>query len=111
MISTLLVTAALACDGQSVDAVLQKHFDAQGGEARLKAVKTMKLVSKTTEGEKSSTAVIQRRRPNQMRYDITKGAESFTKLFDGKKGWIVEGKNAPMAVEGDKLSMMKDKAE
>jgi len=103
------VAAAGAPDKMTPEALLTKHFKAVGGD-KLKAAKTLKMVSTSYEGDKVSTVTVHRSRPNKMRYDVQKGDVTVTKLFDGTNGWYVEGAAEPKKVEEAKLAGMREKA-
>ncbi len=93
----------------TLDTVLAKHFDAQGGLARLKAIKSISYTGTDQFDGKSSTMTATRMRPNMFRYENSDGTTTKVKAFDGTAGWWSEDGNV-QAVAADKLEGMKAKA-
>jgi hypothetical protein len=105
----LALFASPAFANPSLETVLSKHFDAQGGLARLKAVSSVSSVSTDTFEGKTSTYASQRMRPNLWRTEVTEGTAVTVKGFDGQNGWVQkDGAVEMMAAE--KSAMMKAKS-
>ncbi len=111
MIRSLVLglTAGLALGGplpaQTVDEIVAKNTQARGGLEKLKAVKTMKMTGRITVGPGSEAPVVmEMKRPNKVRLDITLQGMTLSQAYDGKQGWQLNpfggGKNAePMSPE------------
>jgi outer membrane lipoprotein-sorting protein len=90
---------------QTVDVVVSKNIEARGGLAKIKAVKSMRMTGRTTVGPGGEAPlVIEFKRPNKIRLDITLQGMTLTQAYDGKNGWQINpfagSKNAePMSPE------------
>jgi hypothetical protein len=103
------LTASLALAGplpaQTADDIVAKNIKARGGLEKLKAVKTMRLTGHMTVGPGTEAPmVIEMKRPDQVRLDITVQGMTITQAYDGKVGWQLNpmggSKNAePMSAE------------
>ncbi|NTX35865.1 hypothetical protein HUA78_15560 [Myxococcus sp. CA033] len=94
----------------SLQSVVDKHLQAMGGKARLKAAKTYQFTVVATEGSTVTTTNVRRARPNLMRHDTDKNGTSFTKMFDGNQGWTVEGSAAPQRLDKEKNTALAEGA-
>jgi len=89
----------------TVDDIIAKNIKARGGLEKLKAVKSMRMTGHMTVGPGTEAPmVIEMKRPDKLRLDITVQGMTLTQAYDGKVGWQLnpfEGsKNAePMSAE------------
>lgn len=95
----------------TADQVVAKHFDAIGGLARIKAMKSLAVKGDYTEDGKTNSWTMVRARPNKFRKDGVHDGKAFTKLFDGKAGYLAEGDAALAAMPADKAAKMAQYAE
>ncbi len=103
------LAASLALAGplpaQTADDIVAKNIKARGGLEKLKAVKTMRMTGHMTVGPGTEAPmVIEMKRPDKVRLDITVQGMTLTQAYDGKAGWQVNpfggSKNAePMSAE------------
>src|SRR5688572_174216 len=94
-------------EGQvTAQAIVNKHLKAQGGAERLKAVKTVQVISLSKENGVVTTASMQRARPNLVRYEMEKDGKKLIKAFDGTQGWTAEGSAEPQRMDAQKSAMM-----
>jgi hypothetical protein len=107
------LTASLALAGPSpaqtpsptVDDIIAKNIKARGGLEKLKAVKTMRMTGHMSVGPGTEAPmVIEVKRPDKLRLDITVQGMTLTQAYDGKVGWQINpfggSKNAePMSAE------------
>ena len=96
----LLAGAALAAPtaAQTVDEVIAKHLEARGGEAKIKAVQSMKMTGKMTAGPGIEAPItLEMKRPASVRLDITFQGNIGTQAYDGKTGWGI----SPMSAKKD----------
>ena len=96
----LLAGAALAAPtaAQTVDEVIAKHLEARGGEAKIKAVQSMKMTGKMTMGPGIEAPItLEMKRPASVRLDITFQGNIGTQAYDGKTGWGI----SPMSAKKD----------
>jgi hypothetical protein len=94
---------------ETAASLVKKHLAAAGGEARLRAAKTMMFTAAGVEGEVEKLTVHQAR-PNQFRKEFTKGGKTFVKVFDGAAGFTVEDSKVT-AIPDAKLADMKAHAD
>lgn len=94
----------------TLDTVLQRHFDAQGGLARLRSISSIVTVSTDTFDGKTMTFATQKLRPNLWRTEVTEpGGAVIVKGFDGQNGWVMKDGSVELA-PAEKSAMMKAKS-
>lgn len=75
---------------QTLDEIVAKNIEARGGLDKIKAVKTMRLTGRMTIGPgMEAPAVLEIKRPQMMRMDISFQGMTATQAFDGKSGWSI----------------------
>jgi outer membrane lipoprotein-sorting protein len=108
---TALFAFAEAAASESVETIVARHLEAQGGAEKLRSISTLVARSKSYEnGKLTATTTVHRARPNMFRYDTEKEGKKLAKGFDGTAGWYVENGEVK-DVEPAKLEMMKQKAD
>jgi hypothetical protein len=96
-------------EAPTVDAIVAKHLEAQGGAAKLRALSSVSFTATDSFDGKTTQIAGTRARPNQFRYEVTEGQKVSVKAFDGTAGWhSTDGKVEMMAA--DKMAGMKTKA-
>ncbi len=103
--------ASTAQTALTADQVVAKHFDAIGGLARIKAMKSLAVKGEYTEDGKTNAWSMVRARPNKFRKEGVHDGKAFTKLFDGKTGYLAEGDAALAPMPADKAAKMAQWAE
>lgn len=108
------LAASLALAGPSaaqtpaptVDEIVAKNIQARGGLEKIKAVKSMRVTGHMTVGPGTEAPmVIEAKRPDKLRLDITLQGMTLSQAYDGKVGWQINpfgggSKNAePMSAE------------
>jgi outer membrane lipoprotein-sorting protein len=89
----------------TVDDVVAKNIQARGGVDKIKAVKTMRMTGHMTIGPGTEAPmVIEIKRPDKLRLDITAQGMTLSQAYDGKAGWQINpfagNKNAePMSAD------------
>ena len=73
----------------SVDEIVKKNIEACGGIKKLSSIKTTKVEAKFTLMGVEGPAVINQKRPNKMRIDVTFQGMQIVQAYDGKKAWII----------------------
>lgn len=73
----------------SLDQVLAKHFEAQGGLDKLRAVKSMRVTMKMSNGPMEFPLVIETKRPSSIRTEVTIQGNSVISAYDGRSGWSI----------------------
>jgi hypothetical protein len=90
----------------TADQVVARHFDAIGGLAKIKAMKSLAVKGEYTEDGKTNAWAMVRARPNKFRKEGSHDGKAFVKLFDGAQGYMSEA-GAPLApVPADKAAKM-----
>ncbi len=86
----LAVALAPAAHAQTVDEILTKHFDAQGGLERLRKIQSMRMAGKMAVGPgMEAPFTMEKKRPGKMRLDFTFSGMTGTQAYDGTTGWQV----------------------
>ncbi len=90
---SLLLAAAPALVAQApaltADQVIAKHLEAEGGVARMKAVKSRRLSGHLVGAPMEILLVAENRRPASFRVDVMLQGQTQSTGFDGKSGWRV----------------------
>lgn len=104
-LAALLASAAPAATAQSLDEIVAKHFEAQGGAERLKRVQTMRLTGTMLVGPgMEAPFTLEKKRPGKSRLEFSLGGMTGVRAFDGKGGWQLMpfmGQTQPEALSPD----------
>jgi outer membrane lipoprotein-sorting protein len=106
---------ALPAAAQTVDEIIAKNVEARGGEAKLRAVKAVRLTGKVEVGPgmvAPTTMVI--KRPGMVRMEFTVQGMTAIQAYDGKTGWGVmpfQGKKDPEPMAADDVKQLEDQAD
>lgn len=75
----------------TLDQVIQKHIDAAGGAAKLKAIQTVRATGNASlmGGQMEAPVSMIMKRPNTMRMEISIQGQSIVQAFDGTTAWMV----------------------
>jgi outer membrane lipoprotein-sorting protein len=102
---TLVALAAVSASAQTVDEIIAKHVTAMGGMAKLNAVKSMRITGKMTLGPGlEAPAVIEYKRPRNVRMEITLQGMTLVQAYDGASAWQImpfQGNKSPEAMGED----------
>lgn len=88
--SCVIFALPMRCQDLSVETIMNKHFTARGGVAKLKALDSLRLkgVQVLMPAPMELPMLIELKRPNKQRVElVVKGMTQIT-TFDGKEGWI-----------------------
>lgn len=99
---------------QTVDEVIKKNIDAQGGVEKLKAVKSAKVTGKIIQQGLEIPIIIQQKRPNMVRVDVTFQGKTQTGAYDGETGWKTnpfQGSPDPEKIAGDELKELQEQSD
>jgi outer membrane lipoprotein-sorting protein len=95
---------------QTADEVIAKHIEALG-----KAVKTIRMTGKMTLGPGiEAPVVLELKRPNLLRMDITVQGMVGSQAYDGTTGWTLmpfQGSKVPQQMAADELKMTQEQAD
>jgi outer membrane lipoprotein-sorting protein len=114
---SLMALAALAwpAAAQNVDEIIAKNIQAHGGLEKLKAVKAMRMTGKISLGQGlEAPAVIEQKRPNSFRLELTLQGLTLVQAYDGKAGWQIipfGGKKDPEPMGEDELKAAAEQAD
>jgi hypothetical protein len=89
LLSLLLIAPALLAQAPTVDQVLARYYEAKGGLAKMKAVNTMRITAKMSNGPMEFPIVIEAKRPASIRVDVSIQGNQMIQAFDGKAGWSI----------------------
>lgn len=116
-VPALLAQAPPAAPQLTLEQVLAKHFEAQGGLAKMKAVKSRRVVAKLVGAPVEITVTEQAKRPASFREDVLVQGQTQSSAYDGKAGWRVNpfagygGSKAPEPMTADELASAQDRAD
>ena len=89
-LAALLAPAVTVVHAQTVDEIVARHFEAQGGVEKLKKVQSWRLTGKMSVGPgMEAPFTMEKKRPGKMRLDFTFSGMTGTQAFDGTHGWQV----------------------
>jgi len=106
---------ALPAAAQTIDEIIAKSIEARGGEAKLRAVNSMRITGKAEVGPGISAPITQVvKRPGMMRQEFTIQGMTAIMAYDGKDGWSVipfQGKKDPEPMAADDVKEFQDQAD
>jgi outer membrane lipoprotein-sorting protein len=111
----LAARVAVPASAQTLDEVLAKNYKAKGGLDTLKAVKTTRVTGTITIGPGiEAPFVLEQKRPNMMRMEITVQGMAIVQAYDGKVGWQLNplgGRKDPEPMSEDSLKQAEEQAD
>ncbi|MEK6323729.1 MAG: outer membrane lipoprotein-sorting protein [Acidobacteriota bacterium] len=116
-ITLILPLTFLFCvqaSAQTVDELIKKNIDAKGGVQKLKAIKSIKATAKITQGGIEIPIILQQKRPNMARMDMTFQGKSLVHAYDGTTGWKIDpfqGSSEPEKIAGDELKELQEQSD
>lgn len=111
-----LVLAATAARAQTptADEVAAKNLVARGGEAKIRAVSTMKMTGSIKVQGMDLVITVMTKRPNRMMQEMTVQGQRIVSAFDGEKVWAINpmlgGGSGPRELTGTQADMVKDQS-
>lgn len=112
MVCAVFLFAASAASAQTVDEIIAKDIQAQGGMDKLKAVQTMRESGKISFGSFEARFVQENKRPGRVREEFIIQNMAQVQAYDGKSGWQInpfEGRRDPeLMSEDDSKSLQID---
>jgi outer membrane lipoprotein-sorting protein len=110
--------AALLCVpsatyAQTADEIVAKNIAAKGGEAKLKAVQTLRQTGTIMIQGQTAQLMSVAKRPNLSRQEINIMGTTITMAFDGTKAWMLNPMigTEPMEMPAEQAEMIKDQAD
>jgi outer membrane lipoprotein-sorting protein len=106
--------AAPSAPAPSVDAIVAKNLQAKGGEAKLKAVQSMRMSGRVTIQGMDLTMMIMTKRPNMSRQEMQLQDKKIVQAFDGITAWWINpliGSETPQEMTGPQADLAKDQAD
>lgn len=116
----LAAAAAIAClsaspaAAQSVDDLIAKNLKARGGEAKLRALNSMRITGKVTVQGMQLPMTVTAKRPNMMRQEMQIQDKRVVTAFDGDRAWMINpmmGSDAPMEVPGPQGELTREQSD
>lgn len=109
-----VATPALAAEPSLVE-ILAKHYEANGGLARMKQVESRRMTGKMIMGHgMEAPFVMEFARPDRFRLEFTVQGMTGVRAFDGETGWTVMpfmGKSDPEEIPAEALDEMREVAD
>jgi hypothetical protein len=109
-----LLLFSLNLSAQTVDEVIAKHIEAQGGMAKLKALQSIRMTGKFEAGGMQAIFTQLYKRPMKTRLDIQIQGMSMVQAYDGHNGWKIvpfTGKKDPEPMTNDELKNIRGQAD
>lgn len=114
-LAAMLVPTAAVVRAQTVDEIIAKHFEAQGGVEKLKKVQSWRLTGKMGVGPgMEAPFTMEKKRPSFSRLEFTFSGMTGIQVFDGKGGWSVMpfmGKKDPEPMSDEDVKQAEDQAD
>ncbi|MBX7218551.1 MAG: hypothetical protein K1Y36_01280 [Blastocatellia bacterium] len=112
----LAQSTAPAKSDLSLDEIIAKHAQARGGLDKLKAIKSIKMTGKLVVqgGALEIPMVIQAKRPDMFRMEMSLQGKTQVQAFDGTVGWTISpfmGKTDPEKMPEEDTVQAKDQAD
>ncbi len=106
-----LIAAAPNAGAQSLDQVLQRHFDASGQE-RLSGIRSVRSSGRAVQMGNELPFLQIQKRPGMLYLELDIQGNKMIQAFDGREGWAVEPWSGPdpRRLEGPELNGLKQMA-
>lgn len=112
---TMALALAAPAASQTVDEIVAKNIEALGGMEKLRAIKSVRMTGKMTLGPGiEAPVVMELKRPNAMRLDITVQGMVGSQAFDGASGWTLmpfSGSKVPQQMAADEMKLAQEQAD
>jgi outer membrane lipoprotein-sorting protein len=105
---------AVSAAQPTVDTLVARNLQAKGGEAKLKAIQTMRMTGRVSIQGMELPMTIAAKRPNLMRQEMQIQDKRIVTAFDGQKAWMINpmmGTESPQELTGPQADMAKDQAD
>jgi outer membrane lipoprotein-sorting protein len=106
----VLALSAVPATAQTVDDIIARNLKARGGIENIKAIQTLRTTGTMTLGPGIEVpVVIEQKRPNMMRMEVTLQGTTITQAYDGKTGWQInpmQGRKTPEPLPEEALRQM-----
>jgi outer membrane lipoprotein-sorting protein len=98
---------------QTADEIVAKNIAAKGGEAKLKAVQTVRQTGSINIQGQTAQLTVVAKRPNLSRQDINIMGTTISMAFDGAKAWMLNPMVGaePVEMPAEQAEMIKDQAD
>lgn len=117
-LALLALAAALAAPARAqeltLDEVLKRHYEAQGGLEKMKAVETVKVTGRMLMGGMEAPFVRLAKRPNRVRMEFTVQGMTGVQAYDGETAWMhmpFTGRTEPEIMPADLARQMAEDAD
>jgi outer membrane lipoprotein-sorting protein len=111
----LALCVAAPAAAQTADEIVAKNIAAKGGLEKIQGVKSARMTGKMTLGPGiEAPIVLEVKRPNMMRLDITVQGIVGSQAFDGAKGWSLmpfAGSKVAMEMSAEELKMAEEQGD
>jgi outer membrane lipoprotein-sorting protein len=109
------ILAAAPAAAQTADEIIAKNLAAKGGLEKLRAVKTIRMTGRMTVGPGiEAPIVLEIKRPNSMRMDITVQGMVGSQAYDGASGWSLMpfgGSKVPQQMTAEEATLAEEQAD
>lgn len=99
---------------QTLESVLAKNYEAQGGLEKLKAIQTTFTKGKMMMQGLELPISIYQKRPNLIRSEILVQGQKIVSVYDGTQGWMINpmmGSTDPIDMPAEELKNVKEQAD
>ena len=112
IIAIIVIAFANVTQAQSVNEVLEKHFEAIGQEKLVK-VETYTVKAKISQMGMDLPMVMKMKKPNKFRMEMDMMGQKMVQAYNGEKGWVIAPwiSNDPQELTGAELQQAIDQAD
>ena len=110
----VLTVSGVSARQQSVDEIIAKNLEAKGGLTKLKALQSIKQVSKVSMQGMEAAMTAYMKRPNRVRQEVAINGQTVINAFDGITPWIINpftGSARPIAITGPQADMLREQGD
>lgn len=112
-IGLVLAVPAARAQAPTADEIAAKNLVARGGEAKIRAVSTMKMSGSISVQGMDLVITVMTKRPNRMMQEMTIQGQRMVSAFDGEKVWTINpmlGATGPRELTGTQADMVRDQS-
>ncbi len=112
--TAVVLFICVPASAQTVDELIAKSVQAKGGLDKIKAVQSLRMTGTMTMGSMDIPIVLEVKRPNSVRMDMTVQGMVGTTAYDGKTAWMLMpfmGAKDPQLVPPDEQKALEEQAD
>jgi hypothetical protein len=115
-LAVAVLAAAEPAAAPTVDELIARNIEARGGRERLRSVQTIRMSGRLSPGapDVASPILLEQKRPDRIRMEITFQGMTAVQTYDGKRGWQIapfRGQTVPVSMSPEETEQAAEQAD